>query len=41
VVSLVQASMAIASPIMGDLVERFSPRLLLSSGLALIGGAFS
>jgi predicted MFS family arabinose efflux permease len=30
--------MAIASPIMGNLVDRFSPRLLLSSGLAVIGG---
>ncbi len=35
--SLVQISMAIASPVMGNLVDRFSPRLLLSSGLAVIG----
>jgi MFS family permease len=35
--ALVQISMAIASPVMGNLVDRFSPRLLLSSGLAVIG----
>jgi len=35
--ALVQIAMAVASPIMGNLVDRFSPRLLLSSGLAIIG----
>jgi len=36
--SLAQISMAVASPIVGNLVDRFSPRLLLSSGLAIVGG---
>ena len=36
--SLAQIFMAIASPIVGNLVDRFSPRLLLSSGLAIVGG---
>ncbi len=36
--SLAQIFMAIASPIVGNLVDRFGPRLLLSSGLAIIGG---
>src|SRR6185312_789478 len=35
--ALVQIAMAVASPIMGNFVDRFSPRLLLSSGLAIIG----
>src|SRR5215470_4755945 len=35
---LAQIFMAIASPIVGTMVDRFSPRLLLSSGLAIVGG---
>jgi MFS family permease len=36
--SLAQIFMAIASPIVGNLVDRFGPRLLLSAGLAAVGG---
>ncbi|MGH6932602.1 MAG: MFS transporter [Dongiaceae bacterium] len=36
--SLAQIFMAIASPIMGNLVDRFGPRFLLSGGLLAIGG---
>lgn len=36
---LAQIFMAISSPIVGNLVDRFGPRLLLSSGLAIVGGA--
>ena len=37
-VSLAQVFMAIASPIVGNMVDRFGPRLLLSAGLAAVGG---
>jgi MFS family permease len=37
-ISLAQLFMAIASPIVGNLVDRFGPRLLLSAGLAAVGG---
>jgi MFS family permease len=37
-VSVAQLFMAIASPIVGNLVDRFGPRLLLSAGLAAVGG---
>ncbi len=37
-ISLAQLVMAIASPIVGNMVDRFGPRLLLSAGLAAVGG---
>lgn len=36
--SLALVVMAIASPIVGNLVDRFGPRVLLSAGLAAVGG---
>jgi MFS family permease len=36
--ALAQIFMAVASPIVGNLVDRFGPRLLLSAGLAAVGG---
>lgn len=36
--ALAQIFMAIASPIVGNLVDRFGPRFLLSAGLAAVGG---
>jgi MFS family permease len=37
-VSVAQLFMAIASPIVGNMIDRFGPRLLLSAGLAAVGG---
>jgi MFS family permease len=36
--SIALVVMAIASPIVGNLVDRFGPRLLLSAGLIAVGG---